>query len=149
LLLLLTIGNPDDGQAPEQQQPQPAHVQAFYKLPPYWPNNPRVWFAQVEAQFSTHGIAVQRTMFDYVVANLTPDIAIEIRGLILRPPEESYSHNQPHFNYNRSQYQHQTLHYFVTCLLVFLALMYHNNIASLCLILYIHYHTQASVPPNV
>ena len=28
-------------------------------------------------------------MFDYVVANLTPDIAIEIRDLILRPPEEN------------------------------------------------------------
>jgi len=28
-------------------------------------------------------------MFDYVVANLTPDIGIEIRDLILRPPEEN------------------------------------------------------------
>ena len=26
-------------------------------------------------------------MFDYVVANLTPDITIEIHDLILRPPE--------------------------------------------------------------
>ena len=55
----------------------------------YWPNDPQIWFAQVEAQFATQGIAVQRTRFDYVVANLTPDIVIEIRDLILRPPEEN------------------------------------------------------------
>ena len=68
----------------------PAHVQAVsLKLPPYWPNDLQIWFAQVEAQFATRGIAVKRTRFDYVVTNLTPDIAIKIRNLILKPPEEN------------------------------------------------------------
>ena len=34
------------------------------------------------------------------------------------------------------------------CLLEFLALMYHNNLERLCLIHYIHYHTQVFVPPK-
>eukprot|EP00795_Rhopilema_esculentum_P004341 gene4341-biopygen12070 len=58
-------------------------VQDFaLKLPPYGPNDPIVWFVQVEAQFLTRNITSQSTKFADVIFLLQPDIAQEIRGIL-------------------------------------------------------------------
>ena len=70
--------------------PQAVHAVSL-KLPPYWPNDHIVWFAQVEAQFLTRNITSQSTQFAYVIASLPPEIAQEIRDILISPlPENPY-----------------------------------------------------------
>ncbi|XP_064469864.1 uncharacterized protein LOC135384596 [Ornithodoros turicata] len=59
------------------------------RLPEFWPADPLVWFAQVEAQFATHRITSQGAKFNYVLLALPPPTAIEVRDIILQRPEEN------------------------------------------------------------
>ena len=68
------------------QPPVPASVTAVsVKIPPFWPADLLVWFAQVEAQFATHNITSQRTRFDHVVAALSNKFATEVRPQLDAP----------------------------------------------------------------
>ena len=75
-----------DEEAVQPEVAQPQLSSHAVKLTPFWPGDPQIWFAQVEAQFTTRRIMQQRTMFDYVVS---PEYATEICVLILKSPVEN------------------------------------------------------------
>ena len=59
------------------------------KLPPFWPHDSHLWFAQVEAQFDTKNVRAQSSKFSHVVSSLQPEFAQEVRDLLISPPKEN------------------------------------------------------------
>nr|XP_018914173.1 PREDICTED: uncharacterized protein LOC109042064 [Bemisia tabaci] len=56
------------------------------KIPPFWPDDPELWFAQIEAQFDLNKISAERTKFSYVSGHLEGRWAKEVADLIRKPP---------------------------------------------------------------
>ncbi|XP_050508023.1 uncharacterized protein LOC126885489 [Diabrotica virgifera virgifera] len=56
------------------------------KIPPFWPNDPEIWFLQVENQFTLANITSDATKFNYIVANLDTAYILEVRDIIVSPP---------------------------------------------------------------
>lgn len=54
------------------------------KLPPFWIELPDCWFVQVESQFRTSRITLERTMFDYVVQALPSEAIKSVYDVVLR-----------------------------------------------------------------
>ena len=59
------------------------------KIPPFWPSDNMLCFAQVKPQFQLKGSVVQAVMFDYVLANLWQEIVTDVRDLLINPPEDN------------------------------------------------------------
>lgn len=56
------------------------------RIPPFWPEDPEVWFAQVENQFDLAKITTDDTKYSHVAGNLEARYAKEIRDVLTNPP---------------------------------------------------------------
>lgn len=58
------------------------------KVPPFWDENPKIWFAQVEAQFANSGVHSDVSKFNTVVAAIETRILAQVSDAILSPPPD-------------------------------------------------------------
>jgi len=56
------------------------------RVPPFWPEKPAVWFAQLEGQFALLSITQDTTKFYYVISHLENKYAAEVEDVITNPP---------------------------------------------------------------
>ncbi|XP_073959770.1 uncharacterized protein [Choristoneura fumiferana] len=59
------------------------------RVPPFWPDRPALWFAQIEGQFILSGITADLTKFYYVTSHLDHKFAAEVEDVITNPPAEN------------------------------------------------------------
>ena len=55
------------------------------KIPPFWPQEPDLWFCQIESQFVMRNITRSITKYHHVISALSNDVLIEIRDIISDP----------------------------------------------------------------
>lgn len=60
---------------------------AAIKLPPFWKNNPALWFCQVESQFDIAGIRTDVTKFNYIVGKMESNVLSQVSDIILNRPQ--------------------------------------------------------------
>ncbi|XP_071445284.1 uncharacterized protein [Hetaerina americana] len=58
------------------------------RIPPFWPEDPAVWFAQVEGLFRLNGITEDATMYYLVMSQLSQKHAAEVSDTIISPPAD-------------------------------------------------------------
>lgn len=56
------------------------------RLPPFWPEDPEVWFVQAEAQFQISGVKEDTTKFYHVISQLDQKYIKEIKDIVKNPP---------------------------------------------------------------
>lgn len=56
------------------------------RVPPFWAEEPEIWFAQVEGQFAISGITSDFTKFNYVIGHLDNEHSREVKDIIINPP---------------------------------------------------------------
>lgn len=58
------------------------------KVPPFWRDNPVIWFRQIESQFINSGITVESSKYHLVVGHIETDVLAQVSDIIDPPPEK-------------------------------------------------------------
>lgn len=61
------------------------------RIPAFWPEDPELWFAQLESQFTLGNITVDDTTYGYVLSKLESKQAREIKDVITYSPTSKYA----------------------------------------------------------
>ena len=56
------------------------------RVPPFWPEKPALWFAQIEGQFALANVTKDTTKFYYVISHLDNKYSAEVEDVITNPP---------------------------------------------------------------
>lgn len=56
------------------------------RVPPFWKQNPRLWFRQIEAQFANSEITRDLTKYNTVIGVVESDILTYVSDIVLDPP---------------------------------------------------------------
>ncbi|XP_069356032.1 uncharacterized protein [Maniola hyperantus] len=59
------------------------------RIPPFWPEDPELWFAQIEGQFEIAGVVSENTKFYYITSNLSSQYSKEVKDIITSPPDRN------------------------------------------------------------
>lgn len=65
---------------------QPNINQVRVRVPPFWKQDPDLWFIQLEAQFTTSNIVTDLTKYNTVVGNVESGILSRVSDILRNPP---------------------------------------------------------------
>lgn len=57
------------------------------KVPPFWAEQPEIWFVQIESQFSINSITSDQTKFNTVVGHMESRILSQVSDAVVNPPD--------------------------------------------------------------
>ncbi|KYN22624.1 hypothetical protein ALC57_04977 [Trachymyrmex cornetzi] len=56
------------------------------RIPPFWPEEPELWFAQIEGQFELCRIGSDHERYIHALSKIEPKQAKEVKDIIINPP---------------------------------------------------------------
>lgn len=65
---------------------QPYMGRVAVRAPPFWKDNPALWFRQLESQFYMNGITVSETKYHIAVAALDTAVINQVSDIVMNPP---------------------------------------------------------------